>query len=126
MDHAIVHFEIPAEDLEKLKKFYSQLFGWKIEKAGPMDYWLIQTVPIDEQGRPQRQGVNGGMIKKQSPEHKFTYYVLVESIEEYSKKIETLGGRVVVPKMEVPSMGWWAMAVDPEGNSFAIWEELQK
>lgn len=66
------------------------------------------------------------MIKKQSPEHKFTYYVLVESIEEYSKKIETLGGRVVVPKMEVPSMGWWAMAVDPEGNPFAIWEELQK
>lgn len=126
MDHTIVHFEIPAEDLEKLKKFYSQLFGWKIEKAGPMDYWLIQTVPIDEQGRPQRQGVNGGMIKKQSPEHKFTYYVLVESIEEYSKKIETLGGRVVVPKMEVPSMGWWAMAVDPEGNPFAIWEELQK
>ena len=126
MDHTIVHFEIPAENLEKLRKFYSELFGWKIDKAEGMDYWLIQTVPVDKQGRPIRMGVNGGMMKKQNPEHKFTYYVSVESVDEYSKKIEKLGGKVIVPKMEVPKMGWWAMAIDPEGNTFAIWEEMKK
>ncbi len=127
MDHTIVHFEIPADDVERLRKFYSQLFGWKIEKTeGPTDYWFIQTVPVDEKGNPTRQGVNGGMIKKQNPEHKVTNYILVESVDEYSKKIEALGGKVIVPKMEVPNMGFWAMAIDPEGNHFAVWEEIQK
>ena len=42
MDHTIVHFEIPAEDVEKLRGFYSRLFGWKIEKMeGAMEYWQI-------------------------------------------------------------------------------------
>ena len=127
MDHTIVHFEIPAEDVGKLRKFYSQLFGWKIEKAeGYGDYWMISTVPTDEKGMPLRQGVNGGMMKKQNPEHKFTYYVQVESVDEYCKKIEELGGKVIVPKTEVPGMLWWAIAFDPEGNHFAILEEMQK
>ena len=49
VDHTIVHFEIPADDVEKLREFYGQLFGWKIEKMpGPVEYWGIQTVPVDE------------------------------------------------------------------------------
>src|SRR3990170_34029 len=117
VDHTIIHFEIPADDVEKLRKFYSKLFGWKIEKTpGPMDYWLIQTVPIDEKGMPIRPGVNGGMMKKQYPDHKPVNYVAVESVDEYSKKIEALGGKIIAPKMEVPGIGWWAFAVDPEGN----------
>ena len=121
MDHTIVHFEIPADDVEKLRKFYSALFGWKIEKMpGPMEYFGIQTVPIDNKGMPVRPGVNGGMMKKQNPEHKPVNYIAVESVDEYVKKIEALGGRVIVPKMEVPGIGWWASALDPEGNQFAI------
>jgi hypothetical protein len=66
------------------------------------------------------------MMKKQNPEHKPTNYILVESVDEYSNKIEELGGKVIVPKMEVPMIGWWAMVLDPEGNHFAILEEMQK
>jgi len=121
MDHTIVHFEIPADDVEKLRKFYSALFGWTIEKTpGPMEYLMVLTVPIDDKGMPVRPGVNGGMMKKQNPEHKPVNYVAVESVDEYVKKIEALGGRVIVPKMEVPGIGWWASALDPEGNMFAI------
>ncbi len=121
MDHTIVHFEIPADDVEKLRKFYNALFGWKIEKMpGPMEYFGIQTVPIDDKGMPVRPGVNGGMMKNQNPEHKPVNYVAVESVDEYVKKIEALGGRVIVPKMEVQGIGWWASALDPEGNQFAI------
>jgi hypothetical protein len=121
MDHTIVHFEIPADDVEKLRKFYSELFGWKIEKmSGPVEYWGIATVPVDEKGMPQRPGVNGGMMKRQNPEHKPVNYIAVESVDEYAKKIEALGGRVIVPKMEVLGIGWWALALDPEGNQFAI------
>ncbi|MFB0543841.1 MAG: VOC family protein [Candidatus Bathyarchaeia archaeon] len=121
VDHTIVHFEIPADDVEKLRKFYSKLFGWKIEKMpGPMEYWTIETVPVDERGMPIRPGVNGGMMKRQHPEHKPVNYIAVESVDEYIKKIEELGGKVITPKQEVPGIGWWAFALDPEGNPFAI------
>jgi predicted enzyme related to lactoylglutathione lyase len=122
MDHTIVHFEIPAYDLEKMRSFYSRIFGWKIEKYGEMDYWTIETVPTDDKGNPTRPGVNGGMMKKQNPDHKAVNYILVESVEEYSRKIEENGGKIIVPKTEVPNIGWWAMALDPEGNQFAIME----
>ena len=125
MDHTVVHFEIPADDVEKLRKFYSELFGWKIEKMpGPVEYWGIATVPVNEKGMPQRPGVNGGMMKRQNPEHKPVNYIAVESVDEYVKKIEALGGRVIVPKMEVPRIGWWALALDPEGNQFAILQSV--
>jgi len=125
VDHTIVHFEIPADDVQKLKGFYTELFGWKIERLpGPVEYWNIQTVPVNEKGEPIRQGVNGGMMKKQNPQHKLTNYILVESIDEYTKKIQTLGGKVTVPKTEVPGVGWWALALDPEDNQFAILQSL--
>jgi len=125
VDHTIIHFEIPADDVEKLRKFYTELFGWKIEKTpGPVDYWMIETVPVDEKGMPIRPGVNGGMMKRQHPEHKPVNYIAVESVEKYTKRIEALGGKVLVPKMEVPGICWFALALDPEGNQFAIMESM--
>ncbi len=124
MDHTIVHFEIPADNVEKLRKFYNGLFGWKIEKMpGGMEYWGIETVPVDDKGMPLRPGVNGGMMKREM-DQKPVNYISVESVDQYSKKIETLGGKVVVPKMEIPEIGWFAMALDPEGNQFGIFETI--
>lgn len=121
MDHTIIHFEIPATDAEKLKQFYAGLFGWKIEKyPGPMEYWMIQTVPVDEKGMLLRPGVNGGMVKKSSPEQKPVNYISVESIDESIEKVIKLGGKIVTPKQEVPNVGWVATAVDPEGNHIAL------
>jgi len=121
-----VHFEIPADNLEKMKKFYGDLFGWKIEKMpGGMEYWGIQTVPVDDKGMAMRPGVNGGMMKRQMPEQKPVNYISVESVDEYSKKVVKLGGQIVVPKMEIPGMGWWALALDPEGNQIGLFEILQ-
>ena len=126
MDHTIVHFEIPANDLEKLKKFYSDLFGWKIEKMpGEMEYWGIQTVPVDEKGMAVRPGVNGGMMKRQMPETKHDNYISEESVDEYSKKVVKLGGQIVVQKMEIPGLGWWALALDTEGNQIGLFQTLQ-
>ncbi|MCW3995492.1 MAG: VOC family protein [Candidatus Bathyarchaeota archaeon] len=119
MDHTIVHFEIPVNDVEKLKKFYSDLFGWKIEKTQFNEYYSVSTVPVDEMGNPLRPGVNGGMMKKQNPEHKPINYIGVESVEEYSKKITALGGQIIMPKTEIPGMGWFALALDPDGNNSA-------
>jgi predicted enzyme related to lactoylglutathione lyase len=58
----IVHFEVPADDVERSRKFYSDLFGWKMEKwpgmESGMDYWIINTT--DNEGG---KAVGGGMMK---------------------------------------------------------------
>jgi predicted enzyme related to lactoylglutathione lyase len=126
MDHTVIHFEIPANDVEKLKAFYEQIFGWKIvQMPGPIDYWVIQTVPVDLNGMPLRPGVNGGLYKRLLPETKPINYFAVESISDFLAKIEKLGGKVTQPKQEVPNVGWIAAAEDPEGNSFALIQPLQ-
>ena len=58
----VVHFEIPANDPQKISKFYSESFGWKIEKSDmeAMDYWLIKT-------SPDMQTVGGGVYKRMTP-----------------------------------------------------------
>lgn len=126
MDHTIVHFERPANNVKKLRKFYAELFGWKIEKSrGPMDYWMIETVPVDEKMTPLRLGVNGGMYKKEHPENKPVNYISVESIEKYIEKVKALGGKIVQQKQEVPGVGWIAVVLDPEGNQIAMLQPIK-
>ncbi len=121
-----MHFEIPANDVEKLKAFYEQVFGWKIVLTdGPIEYWVIQTVPVDPKGMLLRPGVNGGMYKRQVPESKPINYFSVESISDFLEKIVALGGKVTQPKQEVPEVGWIAAAEDPEGNQFALIQPIK-
>jgi predicted enzyme related to lactoylglutathione lyase len=123
----IVHFEIPADDVERSRKFYTDLFGWKIEKwpgteggggSSNMEYWIVNTT--DEKGN--KASVGGGMMKRQDPQQQITNFIDVKSVDEYSSKIEKLGGKVVVSKMAVPEMGYFAVCHDTENNSFGIWE----
>lgn len=118
----IVHFEIPADDIERSKKFYSYLFGWKIERwPGPvsrdMEYWMITTT--DEKGN---KALGGGMMKRMHPEHQIINYIDVKSVDEYSSKVQKIGGKVVVPKKGVPGMGYLAICLDTENNTLGIWE----
>ena len=113
MPHNIVHFEVPADDVERAKKFYQDLFGWKIEPAEG-GYNLINV------GDP---GPGGGMMARQAPGQGITVYINVESVDDYSKKIQSLGGTIIMPKTAVPTMGYFAVFMDTEGNALALWEE---
>ena len=105
-----------------LMAFYSELFGWRFERApGPEEYWMIQTVPETDSPAPT---VNGGLFKRESADQHIINYISVESLGDCSRRIEELGGRVVTPKREVFDMGWVAVAEDPDGNRFAIWQDL--
>jgi predicted enzyme related to lactoylglutathione lyase len=65
MEHTIIHSENSAADVEKLRRFYERLFGWKIEKyPGPMEYWMTHPVPVNNKVILRRSGVNGGFVKK--------------------------------------------------------------
>ena len=118
MEHTIVHFEIPADDPERASKFYSDLFGWTIEKDTSIpgiEYWMIKT--------SDREGVlNGGLMRRMAPGQQIGNYVGVESIDQYTARATQLGAEVVVPKMEVPGVGWLAHLKDPEGNMIALFE----
>ena len=122
MDKTIVHFEIPANDVEKLKGFYEKLFGWKfVYTSMPgMEYWLIQTVPTDEKGMLLRQGVNGGMYKKDNEMQKPTNWIQVDDLDAQIKKLKKLGSKLIVEKMEIPGIGWSALGLDTEGNQVAM------
>ena len=79
---------------------------------------------MDEKGNLLRPGLNGGLYKKQKPEQQPINYVSVESVDEFSKKVTALGGQIVVPKTEIPSIGWFALALDTEGNVFGLFETI--
>jgi uncharacterized protein len=131
----IVHFEIAADDIERSKIFYTDLFDWKIEKlsvaddsrltsaatAQPIEYWIITTT--DDKGN---KALGGGIMKRQMPEHRVTNYIGVKSVDEYSSKVEKLGGKVIAPKRAVPGMGYFVLCSDTENNAFAIWETNEK
>lgn len=74
----ICHFNIPAEDIERAKKFYAELFGWKIEKYGPMEYYAIGTTTLGGE-----EGLGGGMTKRENPQQTITHYIEVQSMDEY-------------------------------------------
>ena len=124
MDHSIVHFEIPAENVEKLSKFYSDLFDWKMihSPVEGMDYWVIHTVPTDEKGMPQRPGINGGMFPKQLEQKALNpvNYITVENIDQFIEKATNLGGKILMPKQQIPTVGYIALAMDPEANQFGL------
>ena len=128
VDATIVHFEIPADDVEKLRKFYSELFGWKItyNPMGSIDYWLIETVSTDDKGEPIRPGVNGGMYKRETPNEVPVNYIEIEDIDESISKLEALGGTIVQGKQEVPGVGHVAVGRDPEGNAIAMIQSLRE
>jgi uncharacterized protein len=114
----VVWFEIPADDIERARTFYSKLFGWKVDKfPGPTTkpYWLIDT-GADDASR------NGGMMERQFPNHTITNYVAVPSVETAAAKVEKLGGEICMGKTAVPQMGYFVVCKDTENNQFALWE----
>ena len=125
----IVHFEIPSDNLERTKKFYTDLFGWKIEKMPGTDqreYWTFATTTNDKggsnNGNGEQRTLSGGMLERQMPQEPIMIYIGVDSVTEYSNKVERLGGKVIKQKTEVPGHGWFAICTDSENNGFALWE----
>jgi predicted enzyme related to lactoylglutathione lyase len=113
----VVHFDIDSDDPERAIGFYGDIFGWKFEKwEGPMEYWLVTTGP---DGEP---GINGGMGKRGEglSFNTFRNTIEVPDVEEYAAKVREKGGQVLMDKMPIPGVGWFAACVDTEGNHFGL------
>jgi hypothetical protein len=114
----IVHFDVPAEDPERAKKFYATLFDFRYQPVPELQYTLITTSNLD--GTP---GIGGGLGKRMDPSQRMMNYFGVKSIDAAMKQVTKLGGTLVSPKMPVPGMGWLVNCMDTEGNAFGLWEE---
>jgi len=112
----VVHFEIPARDVEKMKNFYTGVLGWKFVNwgGGEQDYWLITT---GEDGTP---GINGGFSTPEGPFQTVVNTVDVEDLDDVLVKLLANGGEIIFPKDAVRGVGWLAYARDPEGNVFGM------
>jgi len=111
----VVHFEIPADEPDKVAKFYTDVFGWQIHKVeGPMEYWLVST---GEEGSP---GINGGIYRRSPEWGEYVNTLDVSSIDESIAAVEAAGGSIVTPKTAMTGLGWLAYFRDPEGNLFGM------
>ncbi len=125
----VVPFEIPADDTDRAKAFYEKVFGWQINKVPMpgMDYSMVTTVETDEKQMPKTPGaINGGLMARDSTGPYPVLVVDVENLDESLKKIESSGGKVIMPKMQVMDMGLYARVKDCEGNVIGVWQNLKK
>ncbi|MCZ7382225.1 MAG: VOC family protein [Candidatus Methanoperedens sp.] len=123
----VVHFEIPADDLERAQKFYKSVFGWEMSQFPDMEYIIISTTPVDENGMPAEPGaINGGMMKRQRPITCPVITINVQDMETAMKNIKKMGGEVIRGKMQVGDMGYAAYFKDPEGNIIGLWQTIDQ
>jgi len=111
----VVHFEIVGKDAKKLHNFYSKLFEWDINADNPMNYGMVNPAGF---GNEVGKGSIGGGISAAEPgtPSYVTFYVQVNDTDAYLKKIESMGGKTLVPTTEIPNVVTFALFKDPEGN----------
>ncbi|MCI4361402.1 MAG: VOC family protein, partial [Thermoplasmata archaeon] len=96
MSGEVGHFEIPADDQVRARKFYSATFGWKMNEMPGMDYTMVSTGPVDDQGMPKEKGFVGGGIGKRGGmlEHPVVT-IMVDEISDAEKAVEKNGGKIL-------------------------------
>ena len=116
---SIVHFDISADNIQRAKMFYEQLFGWKIERfpnSSP-EYYLIET-----RTATGKKGISGGIAKREKEYQRITNFIQIDSIDESMAQVKELGGQVIEPKAAIPTVGHIAGCKDTEGNVFGLIE----
>jgi predicted enzyme related to lactoylglutathione lyase len=122
----VVHFEIPADDLERARTFYGSVFGWQLHtmQMGGGEYTLASTTAVDEKTQlPTEPGaINGALMAREGRLRAPVLTVDVDAIDDALREIEAGGGSTVTPRTEIPGMGAFAYFTDPEGNVLGLWE----
>ncbi len=117
MGNPVVHWELMSNDPAKLSVFYEKIFGWSVKHMPEMNYRIVDTGGAG--------GINGGILK---PEREgpwpgnMLFYIAVDDLAAYRKKIVAAGGKIHVESQEVPGMGTLSLFTDPEGRMMGLWK----
>jgi predicted enzyme related to lactoylglutathione lyase len=114
----ISYLDFSADDPDRAVNFYSNVFGWQINKwDGPKEYWEIKT------GESNEPGIDGGLSKREKIGEWTTPFINIPSIDQYIGKIESNGGKIIEPKTAIPSIGYTLLFKDTESNTIGLFEE---
>ncbi len=121
----VVHFEMPAEDRDRMVDFYAKVFGWKAQKLGPEmgNYVIVKTSETDDKGFPNKPGIiNGGLFEKTDDNRYPSVVIAVDDIMQAMKDVEKAGGKVLGGSYkkgepdDIPGVGLYSAIIDTEGN----------
>jgi uncharacterized protein len=119
----VVHFEIPYDNKDRVSKFYSEIFGWRLLDIPEMEYTMIYAARTDKNNMVDEKGaINGGMFLRDDIAKQPLVVIGVQSIDETIKKVISAGGKVVTPKQPIPN-GSYARVADCEGNVIGLADE---
>jgi uncharacterized protein len=118
MGQPVVHFEVIGKDGDKLKRYYSDLFGWQIDSNNPMNYGVIQREGnINAEGA----GIGGGIgPAPEGYDGHVTFYVEVPDVGAALGKAEELGGSRMMGPDEVMGGLVLGLFTDPEGHVIGL------
>ena len=117
MGRPVVHWELWSQDPEKASVFYKQVFDWEVRHIPEMDYRMVET--------GGEGGINGEIMKPKSGPWpgNLTFYIDVDDLDAYGRKITGAGGKIIVDKMDVPGVGQFSLFEDPDGRVLGLWKQ---
>jgi uncharacterized protein len=121
MGKPVVHFELMSKNPAKVADFYARTFGWNIRHVPEINYRMVDT--------GGEGGINGGILKPERKEPwpaQLLFYVAVDDLAKYRKKVVAAGGDIHIEEQEVPGMGWLSLFTDPEGRMVGLWKAKEK
>jgi predicted enzyme related to lactoylglutathione lyase len=115
MPNNVKHFAVHADDVDRARTFYESVMGWRFTTWGPPGFFLIKT------GTDEDPGLHGALqgrreIVAGKPTFGFECTIGVESIDDTIAAIEANGGKIVMPKFHIPTVGTLIFFEDTEGN----------
>jgi predicted enzyme related to lactoylglutathione lyase len=120
----VVHFEIHADDLDRAERFYTQVFGWTVQRweGGSSDYRLLTT-------GADTPGIDGAIMQRQGPPPQpgqpmngYACSIEVEDLDAVEKAVADAGGQQVLGKLPIKGVGYVAYFADTEGNVFGAYQ----
>jgi len=123
MQNSVVFFELPADNLDRAKKFYEEVFNWKITHNPALDIYMLGTAPSDKRGRSSEPGtINGLMAMRKNADSATTVTIEVADIDSAIENVKNHGGRITQKKQGIPQIGFAAYFKDTEGNLVQLFQ----
>jgi predicted enzyme related to lactoylglutathione lyase len=128
---SVIHFEMPYEDRDRMKKFYETAFGWQTQTLGPEmgNYVVATTQEMGPDRMPARPGaINGGFYERPSDpigQHP-SVVIAVGDVHDAMRRITASGGKLLGEPMEIPGIGQYVSFQDTEGNRVSILQPLPR
>ncbi len=114
----VAHFSINADDVTRARTFYEQVFGWRFHAYGPPGFYMIEMVAAPAVPSPLLGSLQGRReLVKGMRTQGFECTIAVADIQTTINLIESHGGKIIMPKCTLPSIGHLCFFQDPEGNA---------